>query len=68
MVQRLEIDMVASKIQVTDQIVIHGRMETVTGITPFEGGVMLFLDSEVGNPFVSSTFASFNNDAEIEVV
>lgn len=58
----------ASEVRIGDRIVLHGVTDTVIGVTRFEGGVMLFLGSEVGNPFVSSTFASFSNTAEIEVV
>lgn len=58
----------ASEVRIGDRIVIHGVTDTVVGVNRFEGGVMLFLGSEVGNPFVSSTFASFRNDALVQVV
>ncbi len=58
----------ASEVRIGDQIRLYGVVDTVMGVTRYDGGVMLFLGSEVNNPFVSSTYASFREDAEIEVV
>lgn len=60
--------MQASEVRIGDQIRLYGVVDTVMGVTRYDGGVMLSLGSEVSNPFVSSSFASFREDAEIEVV
>lgn len=58
----------ASEIRIGDRIVLHGVTEQVIGITEYDNGVMLFLGSATMSPFVSSMYASFRENAKIEVV
>lgn len=41
--------------------------ETVHSVSEFETGVMVFLESEVDNPFISSSFASYSLNTLLEV-
>lgn len=41
--------------------------ETVSQIHEYETGVMVYYASQVGNPFVSSTYGSYGLDTLVEV-
>ncbi len=41
--------------------------ETISAIQEYPGGRMVFYTSQVGNPFVASTFGSYNLDTLVEV-
>ena len=44
------------------------KFEQVASVQEFETGVMVFLASQINNPFVSSQFASYSLDHEVEVL
>lgn len=44
------------------------KFEQVASVQQYKTGVMVFLASQVDNPFISSQFASYSLDHEIEVL
>lgn len=58
----------AKDLKVGQVIAIYGGTETVIDVLEFEMGVMVYFDSQKDNPFISSRFASWRLDHELEVI
>lgn len=57
----------ARDLKVGQMIKVGPKWETISEIQEFESGVMVFYASQVGNPFVSSTYGSYGLDTLVEV-
>jgi monoamine oxidase len=57
----------ACELQVGQWVKVGSKWETVSSLSKFETGVMVFYGSQVGNPFISSTYGSYCLDTLVEV-
>jgi len=57
----------ARDLKVGQLIKVGPKWETVFKIHEFETGVMVFYASQVGNPFISSTYGSYGLNTLVEV-
>lgn len=57
----------ARDLRVGQWIKVGQKWETVSEVQEFEAGVMVFYASQVGNPFVSSTYGSYGLNTLVEV-
>ena len=57
----------ARDLRVGQWIKVGQKWETVSEVQEFEAGVMVFYASQVGNPFVSSTYGSYGLNTLVEI-
>lgn len=57
----------ARELKVGQWIKCGSGWEAISAIQEYPSGVMIFYTSQVGNPFVASTFGSYSLDTLVEV-